>query len=72
MCFEKPRFMLLFETHVASTCYEEEPESALLFADHFIRIFFARGAQLGKIHLDSHYIEDLCRPIMIALIFRAS
>ena len=72
MCFEKPPKMWLFETHVASDCYEKEPESDLSFADHFIRIFFAHGAQLGKIHLDSHYIEDLCRPIMIALIFRAS
>ena len=72
MCFEKPRFMLLFETHVASACYEKEAESDLLFADHFIRILSAHGAQLGKIHLDPHYIEDLCRPIMIALIFRAS
>lgn len=58
--------------HVASACYEKTSESELLLADHFIRFFFARGAQLGKIHLDSHYIEDLCRPIMIALIFRAS
>lgn len=72
MCFEKPHKTWLFETHVASACYEKTSESELLLADHFIRIFFAHGAQLGKIHLDSHYIEDLCRPIMIALIFRAS
>ena len=23
MCFEKPRLMWLFETHVASACYEK-------------------------------------------------
>ncbi len=72
MCFEKPPKTWLFETHVASACYKKDSELDLLFADHFIRIFFAHGAQLGKIHLDSHYIEDLCRPIMIALIFRAN